>query len=167
MVSIRFANTTDIPILLDIYNEARARLDCFQEQDISLKQFQNIIKGEKIHIAVVNDGTSTQNIAGFISVWVPQRFVHHLYIQPAYQNMGIATRLINTCAETYGLPLSLKSLVANTRACAFYERNGWVIQGEGKSENGPYYSYVLPEIKCRERPLWINSTMRMVHSRVK
>ncbi|HIE89654.1 MAG: GNAT family N-acetyltransferase [bacterium] len=32
-------------------------------------------------------------MTGFISIWSPEKFVHHLYVDPKYQGRGVATIL--------------------------------------------------------------------------
>lgn len=80
-------------------------------------------------------------LAGFVSVWTADLFLHHLYVTPSYQRRGIGQALIEHCIEHFGLPLSLKCLKSNTSACAFYERLGWRVVGEGDSVDGPYLMY--------------------------
>lgn len=69
------AKEVDLSILLDIFSSSRSSVGCYFEQALDIARFRTLIDGEEIHIAVL-DG----KIAGFASVWVADRFIHHLYV---------------------------------------------------------------------------------------
>ena len=82
-------------------------------------------------------------VVAFVGVWRPERFIHHLYVLPECQGLGIAGMLVDACVDRFSMPLSLKSLQANTRACRYYERNNWVAEGTGEGSEGAYNHYWL------------------------
>ena len=82
-------------------------------------------------------------IVGFAGVWVPERFIHHLYISPEHQGRGIGRLLLTVCRERYGLPMQLKCLVDNHEARDFYETQGWVTGARGTGPDGPHIHYWL------------------------
>jgi len=135
---IRDSSETDWKGLARVYNLARAKVSCFSSGELSLQQFKSISSNEEIQLA-----TEGEEVIGFVSIWPPERFVHHLYVQPDFQNKGVANTLIEAGIARYGLPLTLKSLVANTIACKFYEKNNWVILGTGYGSEGAYHHYSL------------------------
>jgi len=105
-----------------------ARSNSFSEND-----FDEDTKGEKVLVA-----TEKNTTIGFISIWEPENFIHHLYILPNYQNMGIGKKLINTAILELDIPLRLKCLEQNIRALEFYIKNGWVVKDEGIDSLGKY-----------------------------
>ncbi len=130
----------DVPALLCVFNAARAEAGCFAGGDATLEGFATQVEGEEIHVAVV-DG----NVAGFVSVWRPDQFVHHLYVLPQFHGHGIGQALLLRCEEVYGLPLSLKCATGNARAQRFYRNRGWILMGEsGVAEDGPWERLWLP-----------------------
>lgn len=135
---IRNFDNADLADLAAIYNAARAPIACFKTANVSVNGFRSLIKGEEIHVAANN-----KNVIGFASVWPSGNFIHHLYVSPDQQNKGVGKTLIRVCVSHYGLPLSLKSVVANSRACAFYEHNRWVVKETGIGSDGPYHLYCL------------------------
>ncbi len=135
---LREYDESDLDEVTEVYNLARESAGCFTAGFISAQQFKSISKHEQILVA-----SSNGLLIGFISVWPPEKFIHHLYVRPDHQSNGVAIRLIEACKTRYGLPLSLKSLVRNKNACRFYERNNWVVDGTGSGSEGAYNHYWL------------------------
>lgn len=107
------------------------------------REFRAAIEGEELHVAV-----SRGLVLGFLSVWAPERFIHHLYVAPSHQGRGIGRALIRTCIDRYGLPLSLKCELANRPARRFYERLGWVGGEVGAGPDGEWQRmWLYPEIR--------------------
>jgi ribosomal protein S18 acetylase RimI-like enzyme len=135
---IRNSDAPDLPDLVAIYNAARAPIECFQAAQVTVEEFQTLTEGEEIQVA-----TDNEEVIGFVSVWSPENFIHHLYVSPDRQHKGIGKALIRACVSRYGLPLKLKSVIANTGACAFYEHNHWLVKETGVGPDGPYHYYCL------------------------
>ena len=135
---IRDFHHSDLGELVDVYNDARRLVECFRSEDVSSRRLRSLTSNESIQVAVVK-----QVVVGFISIWPPEKFIHHLYVRPSCQNLGIAKRLIKACQDRYGLPLSLKTLPANRNACDFYEYNYWELIVAGQGSEGPYHQYSL------------------------
>ncbi|QPJ65264.1 MAG: GNAT family N-acetyltransferase [Candidatus Nitrohelix vancouverensis] len=94
-----------------------------------------LTEGELVHVAERGG-----KVAGFISVWEPESFIHHLYVDPEFWGMGIGTELVDFMASlTRGRPLGLKCKVGNKLAMAFYRARGFVETDErGEDEYGPW-----------------------------
>ena len=138
---IRRVEEADVPVLREVFNTARAEAGCFASGDATLEGFASQVEGEEIHVAEIDGG-----IAGFVSVWQPDQFVHHLYVMPQFQARGIGQALLRRCEEVYGLPLSLKCATGNEKAQRFYKRHGWTPMGEsGVAEDGPWERLWLEE----------------------
>lgn len=91
-------------------------------------------EGEEIWVAERPEG----GVCGFISVWRPQSFIHHLYVDPRFQRQGVGTALLASLADWLPEPWTLKCVAANSLALAFYSARGWKPIETGVSENGRY-----------------------------
>ncbi|KQB39589.1 GNAT family N-acetyltransferase [Flavobacterium aquidurense] len=105
-----------------------------------LDDFEKHTKGELVLTAL------DQEIPiGFISIWMPNKFIHHLYLDQKYQNKGIGTQLLKAAIQETGLPITLKCLEDNVKAVEFYEKKGFIAIERGPSENGEYILFELSE----------------------
>ncbi|MCG9639899.1 GNAT family N-acetyltransferase [Vibrio sp. Isolate34] len=96
--------------------------------DFKLSDFDQDTQGEQMWMAV-----SGEKVLGFVSVWEPESFIHHLYVCPQTLRSGMGSALLNTCKEHYSV-LKLKCLTSNENAIGFYHSQGFVIsstKGEG------------------------------------
>lgn len=100
----------------------------------SLSDFDSATLDETILVAVTNERP-----VGFISWWVPDNFIHNVYVDPSFLQQGIGKALLDRCLIEIGRPATLKCLQKNTNALSFYERQSWTIKNEGLSDDGPYY----------------------------
>ena len=76
---------------------------------------------------------------------MPNKFIHHLYLDEKYQNKGVGTQLLKVAIQETNLPITLKCLEENTKAVDFYKRKGFVAIERGPSENGDYILFELSE----------------------
>lgn len=114
-----------------LFNASRASAGCFSGRTPDLAAFAAMLEGEEVHLAV-----SEETIAGFVSVWVPDRFIHHLYVSAQYQSHGVGSALLQACEAMYGRPLSLKCDVRNHRAQRF-SAQGLVCAGDRDGRRRP------------------------------
>lgn len=141
---IRKATAADVPDLRRIYLESRT--DSYVWLDTSgyaLKDFDRDTRGERVWVAEA----AAARLVGFISVWMPENFIHHLYVVPGMYRKGIGRALLRECLETIGRPARLKCMEKNARAHQFYAALGWQAIDHG---DGPDGKYVLME--CEEHP---------------
>jgi ribosomal protein S18 acetylase RimI-like enzyme len=82
-------------------------------------------------------------LVGFVSVWIADNFVHHLYVDEKYQNKNIGTQLLNSVLDKTNTPIRLKCEANNTKAIRFYKQKGFEGKGRGQSEFGTYISFEL------------------------
>ncbi|MDE1993867.1 MAG: GNAT family N-acetyltransferase [Rhizobiaceae bacterium] len=97
--------------------------------------------GERVTVCEDESGT----IAGFMSLWEPDDFIHMLYILPDYQGRGAGKALLAALPQWPQRRYRLKCLVRNTRAIAFYRSLGFEIVGDGASPEGDYKDMRLGE----------------------
>lgn len=142
-VRIRPAVTADQPLLCGIYTASRTAAGCYPGSPPDAAHFAGLIEGEEIQVAEIGG-----ELAGFVSVWVADRFIHHLYVLPRFQRQGVGSALLRACVAGYGLPLSLKCDLCNLRARRFYAHKGWVATETGTGDHGPWERLSLnPEIR--------------------
>ena len=106
-----------------IYFESRIATFSFMDTaTYSLTDFAKDTDGEEVWVAV-EQGV----VVGFVSIWKPDNFIHHLFVSPKNLKRGIGVRLLNH-AKKLSNNLSLKCLVQNTNATEFYISQGFLIQ---------------------------------------
>ena len=83
--------------------------------------FTDAVAGEEILVAECHEG-----VAGFLTLWRRDRFVHFLHVASAWRGRGIGRRLLTEARSRVAGPLELKCLPGNAAALGFYRRLGWV-----------------------------------------
>jgi len=125
----------EIDVLRDIYYEVRLeRFTWLDWEKIRLRDFEESTADELIFVAFV-DG----ELAGFISIWEPDGFIHSIYVKSDFRGLGAGRRLIEEAVKICGLPLTLKCMTANMPSVGFYLSQGWKIAEEAMGDGGPYY----------------------------
>jgi GNAT superfamily N-acetyltransferase len=139
MTIIRESRDSDLPHLRELFLNERRRT--FTEQDLSefeLDDFDKQTQGEYILTALVN------NIpVGFISIWMPNNFIHHLYVDVKHQGKNLGTELLKAAILKTSFPITLKCLTSNIKAVEFYGKKGFVEKSRGNSSNGTYILFEL------------------------
>jgi GNAT superfamily N-acetyltransferase len=87
-------------------------------------------KSEEVYVALVGE-----HIAGTLSFYRPENFIHSLFVEEEAQGLGIGQSLIKHVRGLADGPLSLKVDISNERAINFYERHGWR-RASGKASTG-------------------------------
>lgn len=142
MIQIFEKRKNNIPDLRRIFLEVRQKTFYWLEDaaDYKLSDFDRETDGEFILVAVL-DG----NAVGFISLWMADQFVHHLYIDEKYQNQNIGSLLLDEAIKIMDFPIKLKCLMRNENAVKFYEKKGFTPLEKGVSTHGEYILYALAE----------------------
>jgi GNAT superfamily N-acetyltransferase len=83
-------------------------------------------------------------LAGFVAVFPPDRFIHHLYVSPDHLRCGIGRALFAAAVTFLGGTASLKCQTRNAEAVAFYRRLGLIPADAGESAVGPWVRMVVP-----------------------
>lgn len=95
--------------------------------------FENATQGEEIFVALYSG-----IIVGIATVWVSDAFVHYLFVDQEMRHKGVGRAMIEWLAKQYEIPLTLKCLIENKEAMAFYHTTGWREVETGHSEEGTY-----------------------------
>ncbi|MGF7074071.1 GNAT family N-acetyltransferase [Mucilaginibacter sp. 3215] len=128
-------NEADRDKLREIYLLCRRQAFYWMDSNLfTLNDFDAHTHDEDIWAATWDDET-----VGFMAVWPPDAFVHHLYVHVAYRGKGIGKALLALAAQNYPSPLRLKCLVKNEAAFQFYQAVGWEIMEEGSDALGDYF----------------------------
>jgi len=132
---IRPFNEADRDRLREIYLLCRIQVFHWVDSALfTLNDFDAHTKDEDIWVAECD-----AKIAGFMAVWSPDAFIHHLYVDAAHRGKGVGKALLVLAAQTYPSPLSLKCLVKNEAALQFYRALGWQVVEEGRDTLGEYF----------------------------
>jgi GNAT superfamily N-acetyltransferase len=135
MFRVRPSAEADREALDAIYRECRAEATWLPPAARENSDFARDTAGEKIFVAVGND----DHPPGFLSVWEPDSFMHHLYVRSDLRDRGIGTALLGYLSTRLPTPWMLKCLSANDRALAFYLSQGWRKVSSDVSEDGPHF----------------------------
>lgn len=138
MIKIRELNGNEFGRLAEIFNSARTHAGCFSGEPVDLGGIKALTEGEVIYVAKLRN-----QIVGFASVWVPDSFIHHLYVHPDFHRQGIGSELLNFCGIGHG-PLSVKCEISNLTAQHFYRNRGWVARGLGEGIDGVWERLYSP-----------------------
>lgn len=136
IITIRKSDYPSLRILF--LKERQSTFSWIDPSRFHLKDFDTAIKDEEVLVAVIDT-----IVVGFISIWMPNKFIHHLYVDQKYQDKGIGTQLIKAAIEKANFPLTLKCLEKNIKAVAFYKRKGFIEKERGPSEHGDYILFEL------------------------
>lgn len=133
IVGLRPFEAGDETELAKIYLDCRREVFAWMEADaFALDDFARDTSGERITVA-----ESGGRPIGFVSVWEPDHFVHHLYVAGPQRRLGIGRRLLEAAVrDSHGGACRLKCQSANAGALAFYESLGWRAIGDGRDSIG-------------------------------
>ncbi|HEX7199447.1 MAG TPA: GNAT family N-acetyltransferase, partial [Dongiaceae bacterium] len=105
-------------------------------EEIRPDHFQDSLREEEVWVA----GTGSR-ITGLVSIYLPDRFIHSLYVDPARQGQGIGSALIDLALRRCGGHAELKCQEGNRAACRFYVERGWQPADWGWSSAGPWIRF--------------------------
>jgi GNAT superfamily N-acetyltransferase len=117
-----------------IYRDCRMEAAWLPPEVRERSNFARDTEGEALLVAV----GGTDEPEGFISVWVPESFIHHLYVRSSARRRGVGERLLNSLNGRIPKPWRVKCLRANAEAFRFYLKRGWTEVSSGTSEDGPF-----------------------------
>lgn len=130
---VRIKRDSDAQALEQIFRMNRGSEVIWLNQNRPTDNLAEQSEGEMIIVA-----ESERQILGFISVWEPERFIHHLYVHKEHQGIGIGRALVDEVAHRYPGDLSLKCVKLNHEAMGFYLNTGWREVSTGVGPDGEY-----------------------------
>ena len=133
---VREFKESDREQLRRIYLDSRrATFQWLDTSAYTLADFDTDTAGERILVAV----TDNDLISGFAAVWMPDNFIHHLFVAPGSQRQGVGKALLQTATALFDLPVTLKCLTQNHNAVNFYKALGWRVRSKRSDGNGDYF----------------------------
>lgn len=120
-LNVRVANELDYPALRLIYLESRRKNFHWADiEEMTLEDFDKDTVEEYIILVEENN-----YILGFVSLYLPDNFIHNLFVHPDFSGKGVGGELLNASIEKMNKPLRLKCISKNEKAMKFYENKGW------------------------------------------
>jgi GNAT superfamily N-acetyltransferase len=136
----RFDPALDLEACQTIYRLARtAAFYWINPKRFRLNDFLIDTKGE--FLAVAED--SNRGVAGFVGIWFPEHFIHHLYVLPDLHRRGIGKALLEYALAQIGRPARLKCQQKNRNACSFYTHLGWRPGDTGCDSIGEWIEFIF------------------------
>ena len=133
----------DIPQLEELF--LTTRIETFKwhnPNNFILSDFEKYVEDEEVFVAVEDE-----KVLGFISIYLPNNFIHNLFIHPKFQRTGIGKLLLEKVTSCIIEPLTLKVETLNINACIFYEKFGFKKISAHENEEKPYYLYEYNKLK--------------------
>lgn len=129
---IREARIADYPQLRHIYLDSRRESFHWANADeMRLDDFDRDTSEEQILLAEEND-----QVLGFASLYVPDRFIHNLFVHPSAAGKGVGKQLLRQSVAVLGTPVTLKCVSDDDKALTFYKKQGWkAVVEEGEPES--------------------------------
>lgn len=111
----------------------------FDWQDLSKFKVEDFDRDtlEEVVLVAEDDGT----ICGFISLYLPDNFIHCLFIAPESKRRGLGQKLLLEAKQRLELPMKLKCVSKNTQTLEFYKKAGWQQVNEVQ-EDEPYWNLI-------------------------
>ncbi|MFZ3005143.1 MAG: GNAT family N-acetyltransferase [Phenylobacterium sp.] len=124
-MQVRRVRPEELPIAAAIYQKVlRETFTWLPAARHNAQVFLRDARDEDVYVAVLG-----HRIEGVAALYRPDSFLHSLYV--ARRGAGIGKALLDQAAGEAPGPLSLKCQTANTRAQAFYRREGFGITDQG------------------------------------
>ncbi len=134
-ITVRDAVARDVPALRELFLQSRRETFAWQAASaFQLADFEAQTEGERLRVAEDDSG----QLAGFVSVWEPDHFIHHLHVHQPRHRCGIGRTLLHALPGWPAVRYRLKCLRANAPALAFYGACGFTEIGAGSTEDGEY-----------------------------
>lgn len=112
---------------------------------IDVAEFEWETESETVLVAAENG----RPVHGFVAMYVPDRFVHHLFVEPRMHGRGTGRALLAAAAQLVEGPLSLKCAACNPRGLAFYRALGWSEVESGHDDMGGWIRFVEREVAIK------------------
>jgi GNAT superfamily N-acetyltransferase len=131
---IREMLKTDLPALRTLYNESRRASFFWEKADYSIVDFDEATRDELVLVI-----TKAEKILGFVSIYLPENFVHNLFVDPKAGRQQAGTQLLTAALSVVKRPARLKVVSKNKMALNFYEKNKWIKVCEKVNVKEPYW----------------------------
>lgn len=145
-VRIAELQADDLPALRELYLKVRqATFTWLDTSHYQLSAFDTDTAKEFTLVAHIGDV-----VVGFVSAYLPDNFIHHLYVDNRFQKQGVGTELLTAILGKLKPPIGLKCLESNENAVNFYERNGFSFVKKGVSVEGVYILFEYERVSIKK-----------------
>ncbi|MEZ8773256.1 GNAT family N-acetyltransferase [Vibrio sp. 10N.247.310.17] len=121
-MELRRFQSHHLNVVEKLYLESRlATFTWLDTVEFDLSDFDRDTEGESIWVAI-----ESNKVVGFVSIWAPECFIHHLFVSPRKLRGGVGLKLLDLAKQQYP-SLSLKCLSQNINATEFYLSQGFTI----------------------------------------
>ncbi len=134
MHSIRAATFLDSKSIQAIFSEAISCAPWLPPESRLKADFAKASEGEILFVCC----NCENEVLGFVSVYEPDAFIHHLYVARHCQRLGIGAALLKFLEYHIIKPWHLKCMAKNEMALVFYVSQGWIEEGRAEGPEGPY-----------------------------
>lgn len=134
-ITIRSAEPVDAPALRALF--LRSRRDTFVWQPaeaFTLADFDAQTQDERLWVAL----DDAARPIGFIALWEPEQFIHHLYVDRAWMGRGVGRALLHALPGWPRARFVLKCLSRNEAALGFYRACAFTEIGRGGEGDRAY-----------------------------
>jgi len=142
---IRPMRRTDSVQLAAIFASAWRHGHPYAPRVITETVFETETRGESVAVATIEGSP-----VGWTGLNGPERFIHHLYVDPAFHGRGIGRALLRHAVRLAGGRATLKCQTRNVEALAFYRAAGFTYVEDGVFAGEPWIRLASP-------PLWTQS----------
>lgn len=132
--TIRLAEELDRESVQALYAAEIAAASWLPPEVKSNPDFTAVSVGETV--VVCRDGAG--ELLGFVSVFQPESFIHHLYVAKNHQGRGAGTALLDSLQSWLPMPWRLKCVERNESALTFYHSRGWTDEDRARGPEGRY-----------------------------
>ena len=129
---------TDAAACASIFERAWHAGHPYAPRRIGLDEFRRETANRSIIVAQTDHG----RVLSFAAVYMPDAFVHYLYVEPAHAGQGIGRALLG--AALAGGRATLKCQARNMGALQFYRREGWTEGERGETDGEPWIRMLSP-----------------------
>lgn len=122
-MGIILATPQDADRVVDIFNSAWAQMEylpVIHSPQETHEYFTKLVRDGKVLVYKINS-----EIVGFMEL--DDGWLHHLYIDPEYQNKGFGTRMLGYAKDVSPTGIKLWVFENNKNAIRFYEREGFIL----------------------------------------
>lgn len=137
MINLRKPNIEDIDALEELFQLTRQHTFVLRPaEEFKIGDYAQSTQEDEVWIA-----EETGVIVGFVSIYVPDNFIHNLFVHPKSQGKGIGKQLLQVAEENLARPMTLKAAIDNPKSFSFYEKYGWHQVSIHEDVDEPYILY--------------------------